>query len=208
MPPRPEDAFVGQNPLAAGGEWGGDIMEFHRPATLGEVGLGLLVILLGIAIGSAFILTRLGQLQTALDPMPLEGIWEFELNYNRFQGEDGIRSGSGKAVIVWQRQAQQYEASFGASVSKTGDVQPVLSGFSRGYFAADETGWPAGEFSVDDVRYITRVHRDGVQPSAQVFRYPFCMLEKKGNRGDVIACQFSTEKTQASVRYKWSAPLH
>lgn len=174
-----------------------------------------IITLLTTIIGGAF--ATIGQFKPVKENViqkPFEGIWNFSIDYDHFHGRAGKWSARGEALITWRSSEQRYKIYFGADVFETGASAPELTGFSEGFIAADRDGWPAKPFTIENIRYIARMHRDGKQPSALTYEYRGCTYDAVGGRGDTISGKFETKdaggavQTRGTVQFKWKLPLH
>ena len=167
------------------------------------------IVLIGtIVTTGAVIINNFAPIKKALEPKPLEGIWDSTNNYSRFHGEEGVWSGDGRALIIWRQSQQQYEIYHGNSIFKSGESAPALSGFWRGIIKADDDGWPASQgFAIEELRYISRLSCDGQPQSTPKLEFTNCHLTKKGNRADVITGDFVTPLSRATIELKWYSSL-
>ena len=140
---------------------------------------------------------------------PLEGIWSFTMEYSRFHGKKGTWTGDGQAVILWKHEGNRYDIYFGSIVIPSGESTPILVGFSIGKILANEEGWPTSEpFTIDDVKYISRMHRDGRQPSKLFYTIKNATYTSLDDRVNNITAKFDTGSTEGTMTFKWENPLH
>lgn len=100
---------------------------------------------------------NMNELKTAL-MMPLEGVWDFRAEYEKYFGESELpRHGSGKAIFLWygERANIGYTVYIGAGVHERGETEAIVTGVSELFIGTDELGIPQKGSSITG-GYIAR----------------------------------------------------
>lgn len=176
-----------------------------------ELWVAVIGLIATIITSTVFVLQEIKPVVLAMSPKPLEGVWSVESHYEKFHGEVGDWRGAGKAIIIWKRDEEHYEVYFGVNVFSEAQGT-VLSAYTQGLIRANKEGWPSDIFEIGDFEYITRMHWQGKTQSfgpSGGFRYLNCRLSRTGDKVDSIdLCEFKTQKSEASVRFRWQSYLH
>lgn len=173
-----------------------------------------IALLAAIVAGTNEIISQINIVKAAVLPKPLEGIWDYSMTYDYFHGEQGLWSANGKGIIMWRQDNIRYEIYLGAHVTPANETSPVLAGFTRGFIEADDAGWPTPPFKMENIRYISRLHKNDKQQVVPVFYYENCKYNRTNDRPDTITCYFESKNpaeqiySRGKAEFKWESRLH
>ena len=135
---------------------------------------------------------------------PLEGIWNYRIEYSRFHSRTGSWQASGKAVFVWNADQARYDVQIGANVTEENKPSHVLvTFFIEGVLRADASGWPRTGSAIEGI-YVARKGEDPFgEPSKPHLSYANVRIKRSpdGASGTEILAEFETGKTSGHVQF-------
>lgn len=144
--------------------------------------------------------------------MPLEGIWDYKVTYDKFHNEDYTKDDSsnrkemnGRAAFVWNHQAGsgQYDVLIVGSVSEVGDPNEILTTASESIMFALEEGEPVKNMELRG-KYIARTSSVDKfkNPSNLTFTYnPVEFKEDHFGRIYRISYDIETRKSKGKATF-------
>lgn len=141
---------------------------------------------------------------------PLEGIWDFNVNYTKFHNEESETSKlprkyyKGKAIFLWEEVGDStgYRIFFGGGIYIEGDDKvPIISSFMEAELSTDPSGIPESGFKIIG-EIISRTSSDENYKSSTVYgkaAYTDGVMESSHNRITEIKMNFQTTKTTAEI---------
>jgi hypothetical protein len=93
---------------------------------------------------------------------PLEGLWEYKLEFAKYFGQESPYISTGKAIIIWQPTSNDYGVYIAYGVKQQWGVEEVVTGFLSGTLRTNGDGWPEEPFDLP-MRYDHRTGKIGFE---------------------------------------------
>jgi hypothetical protein len=104
---------------------------------------------------------------------PLEGVWEYKLEFTKYFGKEEPYVSTGTAIIVWRPASNDHEVYIVYGIKPKWGVEEVVTGFISGTLRTNGDGWPEEPFEIP-MRYI---HRTGKVGFERVIRETFSFVK-------------------------------
>ena len=80
---------------------------------------------------------------------PLEGVWDYEMEYTRLPDREGNWIAKGTAIFIWTPSKLRYDVYLGASLSELGGSKAQLITWNlQSSLDGDQYGWPSDKFDI------------------------------------------------------------
>ncbi len=137
---------------------------------------------------------------------PLDGEWDFELDYTKFHNDETPDKfkGTGRATFLWIPADQHYKIWIFLKINESGVSEEVVTSIGEATLKGDASGWSASK--TIKVKYFARTGRKPYESK------PFTTTDytgvkvtpsKDGQRGQRIDAQFCTSQSAGKVVFLW-----
>lgn len=138
---------------------------------------------------------------------PLEGIWNYNSEYQKWHKEKNPEElkGKGKAIIIWKDKEKRYDVFISYKITRISDkIEKSLLALSlKGII--DNVDSYSGQlkqqkFSMDDFEIIARVHYDNLGPPTLSYQFTDCNYQYNTNENQInsIKCDLITKYSESS----------
>ena len=136
---------------------------------------------------------------------PLEGIWSYSLEYERFhEKEEKNWRAAGKAVFIWRSATSTYDVYIGAKVTEEYKPDVLVAFFLEGTLATGRSGWPEHQPTID-AKYLARKgaeeYKDPSRDQLQYTKLDYKRDIDRKHANELTGC-FETTKTKGTVRFR------
>ena len=133
---------------------------------------------------------------------PLEGVWDYKLEYDKFHDGEGSWEATGRCILTWRASKSSYDLFFGAEVvEENRPNRPIVTVLVEGRLGTEASGWPE-ELATIDCKYLSRMGSEGCeQPSKPNFQYTELRVQRApgGDRAGLMSARFETPKSAGSL---------
>ena len=178
-----------------------------------EFWTGIVGLLTAIVTGVVTVMSQIKPIKDGVLHKPFEGLWDYSMEYDFFHGKKGAWTANGKGIILWRQDDIRYEIYLGADVVPVNQSSPVLSGFSRGFIEADDDGWLPLPFKIENIRYISRMHKRDQKQMVPKYSYNNCTFQLVNRRPDTATCTFESKNPAGKIyshgiaQFKWESRI-
>ena len=117
---------------------------------------------------------------------PLEGVWEYKLEFPKYFGQETPYISTGKAIIVWRHASSDYEVYIGYGVKQQWGAEEVVTGFLSGTLRANPDGWPDEPFALP-MRYTHRTGKTGFERVVrEAFSFTNGSIQRDASKKQVV----------------------
>jgi hypothetical protein len=132
---------------------------------------------------------------------PLEGVWDFKLEFSKFFGQEAPYISTGKAIIVWRAASNDYVVYVGYGIKQQWGTEEIVTGFASGTLRANGDGWPVEPFEIP-MRYDYRTGKVGFE---RTIGETFSLMDGTSKRDETnkqavrLTMKFENESTVGKV---------
>lgn len=134
---------------------------------------------------------------------PLEGIWQYRLDFSRYFGQSSVYVATGTAIFLWDPAKQRYQAFIGYSISQEYKTEKIVTAFLEGALRADELGWPSEGFEIS-LKYLERTAvAEFASPPAASFVFTDGRYDKStdGKRAVRLTAHYENPRSLGTVTF-------
>ena len=137
---------------------------------------------------------------------PLEGVWDYKLEFAKFFGDkDKPYESNGKAIIIWHSAGNYYDVYIGYGIKYQWGTEDVVTGLISGTLRTDEEGWPEQPFELP-MRYDHRTGKSGFERTiTETFSFSNGSVQRDNSKKKAvrIILAYDDKKTTAGQVTLW-----